>query len=132
MNPESDWILLKSDQDLCDNEPSWGPVVDFRRYIQLGLSENTQNESPFSVSIGVVSSECPNDLGHTLGSSGVDPGEAGGGCFDESSGCLIGINVGKGVPFNFNSATSSQMYDKVSSRYSSRARIIPIFGITIF
>lgn len=113
--------------DLCEDKPKWGPVVDGHRYVQLGLSAPHQSESPFAISTGVVSSERPNEYGHTLGSAGANPGDSGGGCFDESSGCLIGINVGcENVPISFENDTGGQIYDKISSRYASRAHIIPV------
>jgi hypothetical protein len=126
-NAKSDWVLLECEMDLCEDKPKWGPVVDGDRYVQLGLSAPHQSESPFSISTGVVSSERPNEYGHTLGSAGANPGDSGGGCFDESSGCLIGINVGcENVPISFENDTGGQIYDKISSRYASRAHIIPI------
>ena len=92
INVESDWILLESEADLCDEEPKKAATADGRRYFQLGLSATLQQDSPFSVSEGVVSSSrlsCFNKLGHMLGSAGANPG---GGCFD-SAGCLESMLV---------------------------------------
>lgn len=126
-NAESDWVLLESGVDLCEKEPIWGPVVDGHRYVQLGLSAPHQQESPFSISSEIVFSERPNVFGHTLGSSGANPGDSGGGCFHESSGCLVGINVGcENVSINPDKDTVNQTYNKISSRYAARAHIIPI------
>jgi hypothetical protein len=126
-NAESDWVLLESDADLCEKEPVWGPFAYGHRYVQLGLSALHQQESPFAISIGVVSSERANVFGHTLGSSGANPGDSGGGCFAEYSGCLIGINVGcENVPFNPDMDTVTQTYQKISTR--SRAHIIPVIS----
>jgi hypothetical protein len=126
-NAKSDWVLLESDVDLCEEEPIWGPVVDGHRYIQVGLSAPHQKESPFAISTGVVSSERPNVFGHTLGSSGANPGDSGGGCFDEMSGCLVGINVGcENIPISLEKDTGAQIYEKISSRYAARAHIIPV------
>ena len=126
-NAESDWVLLESDVDLCEKKPIWGPVVDGHRYVQLGLSALHQQESPFAISTGFVSSERPNVFGHTLGSSGANPGDSGGGCFDESSGCLVGINVGyENVSFNPDMDTVTQTYHKISTRFAARAHIIPV------
>jgi hypothetical protein len=41
--------------------------VDGRGYTQLGLSETTQQDSPFSASKGVISSSRLNKFGHLLG-----------------------------------------------------------------
>ena len=91
-----------------------------------GLSATTQQESPFSVSEGVVSSSRYNKLGHMSGSAGANPGDSGGGCFDSGS-CLVGINVGcENVPISLEKDTGAQIYDKISSRYAARAHIIPI------
>jgi hypothetical protein len=126
INVESDWILLESEVNLCDEEPKKAATADGRRYFQLGLSATTQQESPFSVSEGVVSSSRYNKLGHMLGSAGANPGDSGGGCFD-SGGCLVGINVGcENVPISLEKDTGAQIYDKISSRYAARAHIIPI------
>ena len=66
-------------------------------------------------------------FGHTLGSSGTNPGDSGGGCFEEKSGCLIGINVGcENVRIDFANDTGNMIFEKISSRYASRAHIIPI------
>ncbi|KAI8892188.1 hypothetical protein BC833DRAFT_533236 [Globomyces pollinis-pini] len=127
INIESDWVLLEADVDLCEKGPIWGPVVDGHRYVQLGLSAPHQEDSPFAISTGVISSERPNMFGHTLGSAGANPGDSGGGCFDESSGCLVGINFGcETVPISLEKDTGAQIYDKISSRYAARAHIIPI------
>lgn len=127
VNIESDWVLLEADVDLCEKVPIWGPVVDGHRYIQLGLSAPHQEDSSFAISSGVISSERPNMSGHTLGSAGANPGDSGGGCFNESSGCLVGINVGcENVPISLEKETSAQIYDKISSRYAARAHIIPV------
>ncbi|OAJ36794.1 hypothetical protein BDEG_20927 [Batrachochytrium dendrobatidis JEL423] len=126
-NAESDWVLLESDVDLCEKEPIWEPVVDGHRYVQLGLSALHQQESPFAISTGVISSQRPNMFGHTLGSSGANPGDSGGGCFDQSSGCLVGINVGcENASFNPDMDTVTQTYHKISTRFATRAHIIPI------
>jgi hypothetical protein len=77
-NAESNWILLETGVDLCEKDPIWGPVVVGHRYIQLRLSAPHQKESHFAISTGVVSSERPNLYGHTLGSSGANPGDSGG------------------------------------------------------
>ena len=126
-NSDSDWVLLKCDVDLCDKEPFWDLTVDGLDYIQLGLSAITQNDSPFSVSKGVISSSRLNRLGHILGSAGANPGDSGGGCFHVSNGSLIGINVGsEKVSINPEKDTITETYNKVSSRYAARAHIIPI------
>jgi hypothetical protein len=124
---ESDWVLLESGVDLCEDEPIWGPVVDAHRYIQLGLSARHQKESPFAISTGVICSQRPNVFGHTLGSSGANPGDSGSPCFDVSTSELIGINVGcENIPISMENDTGAQIYDKISSRYASRAHIIPV------
>ena len=106
----------------------WGPVCDGRGYFQFGLSAISQEESPFSISKGVVSSQRLNCYGHALGSAGASPGDSGGGCFDENSGDLIGINVGcENVPVSLDD-TGGLILEKVASRYASRAHIIPIIS----
>jgi hypothetical protein len=126
-NTESDWVLLESDVDLCEKKPIWGHVIDGRGYYQLGLSATTQEESPFSISKGVISSSRLNIFGHTLGSAGANPGDSGGPCFDESTGELIGINVGcENASFNPDKDTVTQAYHKVGSRHAARAHIIPV------
>ncbi|KAJ1499852.1 hypothetical protein HMI55_000612 [Coelomomyces lativittatus] len=68
-----------------------------------------------------------NKFGHLLGSAGANPGDSGGPCFDESTGELIGINVGcEKIPISMERDTGAQIYDKISSRYASRAHIIPV------
>ena len=127
INIESDWVLLEAEIDLCVDEPNKGLTVDGRGYIQLGLSATTQNDSPFSLSKGVISSSRLNKFGHLLGSAGANPGDSGGPCFHESNGELIGMNVGcENVPINIEKDTGAQMYDKISSRYATRAHIIPV------
>ncbi|KAK6099281.1 hypothetical protein MT418_000717 [Batrachochytrium dendrobatidis] len=127
VNIESGWVLLEADVDLCEKGPIWEPVVYGRRYVQLGLSAPHQEDSPFAISTGVIHSQRPNMFGHTLGSVGVNPGDSGGGCFNQSSGCLVGINVGcENVPISLEKDTGAQIYDKISSRYAARAHIIPI------
>ncbi|EGF80982.1 hypothetical protein BATDEDRAFT_88205 [Batrachochytrium dendrobatidis JAM81] len=95
--------------------------------MDVGLSAPHQEDSPFAISTGVIHSQRPNMFGHTLGSVGVNPGDSGGGCFNQSSGCLVGINVGcENVPISLEKDTGAQIYDKISSRYAARAHIIPI------
>ena len=126
-NARSDWVLLESGVDLCEDEPKKGLTTDGHGYIQLGLSATTQQESPFSTSKGVISSSRLNKFGHILGSAGANPGDSGGPCFDESTWELIGMNVGcENVPINPDKDTVTQTYDKISSRYAARAHIIPI------
>jgi hypothetical protein len=93
INIESDWVLLEAEINLCADEPKKGLTVDGRGYIQLGLSATTQNDSPFSLSKGVIRSSRLNKFGHLLGSAGANPGDSGGPCFNESNGELIGMNV---------------------------------------
>jgi hypothetical protein len=127
MRAKNDWVMLESSIDLCQDEPTWGVIADGRGYIQLGLSANTQHESPFSISKGVISSSRLNKLGHLLGSAGANPGDSGGPCFDESTSELIGINIGcENIPISIDKDTGAQIYEKISSRYASRAHIIPI------
>jgi hypothetical protein len=71
INIESDWVLLEAKIDLCVDEPKKGLTVDGRGYIQLGLSATTQNDSPFSLSKGVISSSRLNKFGHLLVSAGA-------------------------------------------------------------
>jgi hypothetical protein len=124
---ESDWVLLETDIDLCEDEPKKGLTVDGRGYIQLGLSATTQQDSPFCTSKGVISSSRLNKFGHLLGSAGANPGDSGGPCIDESTGELIGMKVGcENVPFNPDMDTVTQTYHKISSRFASRAHIIPV------
>lgn len=126
-NAESDWVLLESDVDLCEEEPKKGLTVDGRGYIQLGLSATAQQDSPFSTSKGVISSSRLNKVGHLLGSAGANPGDSGGPCFDESTGELIGMNVGcENVSIHPDKDTVAQTYNKISSRYAARAHIIPV------
>jgi hypothetical protein len=130
---ESDWVLLETDIDLCEDEPKKGLTVDGRGYIQLGLSATTQQDSPFCTSKGVISSSRLNKFGHLLGSAGANPGDSGGPCFDESTGELIGMNVGcENVPFNPDMDTVTQTYHKISSRFASRAHIIPVNSFQFF
>ena len=128
INVNSDWVLLESDDDLCEDEPIWGPVVDGHRYVQLGLSAIHQKDSPLAISTGVVCSQRPNRFGHTLGSAGANPGDSGCPCFEETIPSeLIGINVGcENIPISMEMDTGAQIYDKISSRYAARAHIIPI------
>jgi len=126
-NVLGDWVLLECDVDLCQDDPIWDPVVDGHRYIQLGLSAPHQKESPFAISTGVICTQRVNMFGHALGSAGANPGDSGGCCFEESSGCLIGINVGcEDVPISLEKDTGAQIYQKISSRYAARAHIIPV------
>ena len=112
---------------MCAEEPKKGLTVDGRGYIQLGLSATTQQESPFSISKGVISSSRLNKFGHLLGSAGANPGDSGCPCFDESTNDLIGMNFGcENVPFSLEKDTDAQIYDQVSSRYAARAHIIPV------
>jgi hypothetical protein len=131
MNVAADWILLESEEDLCEKEPPIGVTADGRKYIQFGLSARSQNESRFSVSDGVISSSCINKFGHVLGSAGADPGDSGGPCIDEISGELIGMNVGSENIHISGSDTVNEAYDKVSSRFASRAHIIPVSSFFI-
>jgi hypothetical protein len=127
MRAKNDWVMLESCIDLCQVEPTWGVIADGRGYIQLGLSAKTQQESPFSISKGVISTSRLNKLGHLLGSAGANPCDSGGPCFDESTSELIGINVGcENIPITIDKDTLSMVYSKISSRYASRAHIIPI------
>ena len=127
MRAKNDWVMLESSIDLCQVEPTWGVIADGRGYIQLGLSATTQQESPFSISKGVISTSRLNKLGHLLGSAGANPGDSGGPCIDESTSELIGINIGcENIPISIDKDTGAQIYDKISSRYASRAHIIPI------
>ncbi len=124
---ESDCVLLETDIDLCEDEPKKGLTVDGRRYIQLGLSATTQQDSPFSTSKGVISSSRLNKFGHLLGSAGANPSDSGGPCFDESTGELIRMNVGcENIPIIMERDTGVPIYDKISSRYAARAHIIPV------
>ena len=117
-------MLLESDKDLCENEPKKGYALE---YIQLGLSATTQQESSLSISKGVISSSRFNKFGHLLGSTGANPGDSGGPCFDESTGALIGMNVGcENIPISMERDTGAQIYDKISSRYAARAHIISV------
>ena len=126
VNIESDWVLLEADVDLCVDEPKKGLTVDGRGYIQFGLSATTQNDSPFSVSKGVISSSRLNKFGHLLGSAGANPGDSGGPCFDESTGELIGMNVGcENVPISIEEDTGAQIY-RYTLRNAARAHIIPV------
>jgi hypothetical protein len=62
-------------------------------------------------------------LATPLGRREQNPGDPGG-CFDESFGCLVGINVGcENVPISLENA---QIYDKITSSYAARAHIIPV------
>jgi hypothetical protein len=127
INIESEWVLLEAEIDLCVDEPKKGLTVDGCGYIQLGLSATTQNDSPFSLSKGVISSSRLNKFGHLLGSAGATPGDSGGPCFDESTCELIGMNVDcENVPISIEKDTGAQIYDKISSRYAARAHIIPV------
>jgi hypothetical protein len=127
INIESDWVLLEAEIDLCVDEPKKGLTVDGRGYNQLGVSATTQNDTPFSLSKGVISSSRLNKFGHLLGSAGANPGDSGGPCFDESTCELIGMNVGcENVPISNEKDTGAQIYDKISSRYAARAHIIPV------
>jgi hypothetical protein len=125
-NTKADWLLLESQTDLCTEEPQLGFVVEGRGYYQLGLSAMSQLTSPISFTKGVISSTNPNDAGHVLGSAGANPGDSGGGCFEESTGCLLGINIGaETTQLNF-THSAQQIMDNLSSRYSVRAHIVPI------
>ena len=126
-NAEDDWVLLESGVDLCKDEPKMALTADGRAYIQLGFSATTQQESPFSTSQGVISSCRLNQFGHILGSAGANPGDSGGPCFNKSTSELIGMNVGcEKIPIDMEKDTGAQIYDKISSRYASRAHIIPV------
>ena len=126
-NAEGDWVLLESGVDLCEDEPKMALTADGRVYIQLGFSATTQQESPFSTSKGVISSCRLNRFGHVLGSAGANPGDSGGPCFNKSTSELIGMNVGcEKIPIDMEKDTGAQIYDKISSRYASRAHIIPV------
>jgi S1-C subfamily serine protease len=129
MSVQSDWILLESVVDLCEKEPPIGGTADGRKYIQLGLSARSLNESYVSVSNGVFCSSRINNLGHILGSAGANPGDSGGPCIDEISGDLIGMNVGSKNIHISGSGTVSEAYDKASSKFASRAHIIPVIGL---
>jgi hypothetical protein len=121
-----DWVLLECDKDLCEVEPRIGLTADGRDYIQLGLSAITQHDSPLSASKGVISSSRVSTFGHMLGSAGANPGDSGGPCFDMEYGELIGMNVGcENTPIYPDNDTLTDTYNKISSRYASRAHIVP-------
>jgi hypothetical protein len=69
--------------------PKKGLTVDGRVYIQLALSDTNQQESPFSISKGVISSSRLKQI--RLTSAGANPRDSSGPCFDESTGELIGL-----------------------------------------
>jgi hypothetical protein len=126
-NSSGDWVLLECMQDLCVREPDWELTADGRGYVQLGLSAYTQYESPFSNSRGVISSSRLSKDGHILGSAGANLGDSGGGCFDESTGRLIGINVGsERLVMNLDKDSANETFDKIISRHVARAHIVPI------
>ncbi len=125
-DPVCDWILLESKVDLCDEAPYWRLATDGLGYMLIGFSGQSQKESPLAVSPGMICSQRLNEHGHILGSSGSNLGDSGGPCFDAETGDLIGINVGcESTPFGLNDPLG-HVLEKVASRYSSRALIIPI------
>lgn len=125
INVKSDWILLESEANHCGEEPKKATNAEGRRYFQFGLSANKQQDSPFSVSEGVVSSSRFNKLGLGLRASGSESWWFWWCSFD-SAGCLAGINVGgENFQISLEKDIGAQIYDKISSRYAARAHIIP-------
>jgi hypothetical protein len=121
VDSKKDFILLKSDADVCMKGPALGTPYQGEDYIQLGLSATTQETTPYSVSKGVVASAHSNANGHFLGSAGSNPGGSGGGCFSALTYKLLGINVGcESVPIHGNTTLL-----ELGTRYPARAHIVP-------
>jgi hypothetical protein len=132
VDPKRICVILESDVDLCEKEPVWSSIYGGLRYFQFGLSARDQENSPFAISTGVITSQNRNENGHLLGSAGANPGDSGGGCFGEY-GTLIGINVGsEALDMNEDKYTLTTTFNKIATRYASRAHIIPIDCFRMF
>jgi hypothetical protein len=121
VDAKKDFILMESDSDICENQPTLGVPYQGETYMQLGLSATAQDKSPYSVSKGVVTSVNNNSNGHFLGSAGSNLGESGGGCFSELDNTLYGINVGcDRIPIHDNTTLF-----QLGTRNPARAHIVP-------
>ncbi len=117
-----DFITLESDRDLCPFEFEIAAPYEGEEYIQLGLSAMGQDvTNPLSIARGIVTSTKYNRRGHFLGSAGSNPGDSGGGCFDERSDIIYGINVGCDEVAISGETTLCQL----GTRYPARSRILP-------
>jgi hypothetical protein len=121
VEPKKDFILMEYDADDFQDEAALGVPYQGEAYIQLGLSATTQENTPYSVSKGVVTSVNHNSNGHFLGSAGSNPGESGGGYFSEITNTLYGINVGcERIPIHDNTTLF-----QLGTRHPARAHIVP-------
>eukprot|EP00128_Syssomonas_multiformis_P015251 Colp12_sorted_trinity150504_noHs@29849 len=116
-----DFILLECEEEVCSIEVKTALPYEGEEYFQLGLSARTQNESPFSVKRGLITSSRLNSNGHILGSAGANLGDSGGGCFAQEGVVLYGINVGGDQV----AITESTTLGQLGTRYPSRAHILP-------
>jgi hypothetical protein len=121
VDKRADYILMKSDVDVCQDKPVLGVPYEGEDYLQFGLSAIQHENTPISVSKGVFVCTNYDDQGHYLGSAGANPGDSGGGCFSERTHTLFGINVGADTIAIHGETTLFEM----GSRHASRAHIVP-------
>jgi hypothetical protein len=132
VNSAVDCVLLEAETDLCQEEPKAGMTIDGRGYVQLGLSAN-QTDYPVTVSRGVISSSHVTKFGHISGSAGAQPSDSGGPCFDEVTCEFIGINLGcESVSIRTEQAAGSEIFEKITSEYPARARILSLISLQVY